>query len=419
MMIRSAASLFVAVFLAQPAAAQQPASPAPPATIGSRFKNIQVLTDLKNAPAPQLFEMMQFMSGSLSVSCNYCHVSQNGPFESDDNTIKLKARDMIRLVRTINTTAFEGKQVVTCNTCHQGSPHPPAVPSPWHKSADAIAAYKADIASRKASSTAASPATVAPTAAEILARYRAAVRADRVTSIRVTGVNAIAMGGAALPFTAEAQFPERMRLMVDQGGPVETIISGTRGWRRTAQGTTDLIPGQVSSTRHTIELVMRPVKYDESVTDRKAAGTASIDGVPCYVVESRSDVATERLYFDVSTALLKMIRIDTPTPIGTRVEERRFSDYRQVNGVMIPHLMTSHYMEDQSEFRLATVEVNPAIDAKTFERPATDPFLGEWRLNPSKSTVLDQMKVDRMEGNTYAFDLGAGLVETIVVDGTD
>src|SRR5581483_10150726 len=97
---------------------------------------------------------------------NYCHVSQNGPFESDDNTIKLKARDMIRLVRTINATAFDGKQVVTCNTCHQGSPHPPAVPAPWNKSADAIAAYKADIASRKIASTkAASPPTVAPTVA--------------------------------------------------------------------------------------------------------------------------------------------------------------------------------------------------------------------------------------------------------------
>lgn len=413
-------TLHALVLVALAAMTQQPPSPAPPETIGSRFKNLQVLTDLKDAPAPQLFEMMQFMSGSLSVSCNYCHVSQNGPFESDDNTIKLKAREMIRLVRNINATAFGGKQIVTCNTCHQGSPHPLAVPSPWNKTTDAVAAYKAAIAARKVPSATPAPTKAMPTADEILARYRAAVKADRVTSLRASGENLIAMAGANVRFTAEAQFPERIRLTVDQGGgPVDTIVNGARGWRHTAQGTTDLIPGQVSSTRHTLELVIRPVKYDESVSDRKAAGTASIDGVECYVVESHSGSATERLYFDVATALLKTIRTETATPVGTKVEERWFSDYRPVSGVLIPHLLTSHYMEDQSEFRLTTVEVNPAIDTAAFERPATDPFVGEWRLNPSKSTLLDEMHVESVAGNKYAFDLGVGIIETIAVDGTD
>jgi len=50
---------------------------------------------------------------------------------------------------------------------------------------------------------------------------------------------------------------------------------------------------------------------------------------------------------------------------------------------------------------------------------ATDPFVGEWRLNPSKSTLIDQMKVERVADNKYAFDLGAGMTETIVVDSTD
>jgi len=365
-MIRTLHGFVLAVLVAT---AQQPSHPSQPETIGSRFKNLQVLTDLKDAPAPQLFDIMQFMAGSLSVSCNYCHVAQNGPFESDDNKIKLKAREMIRLVRNINATAFDGKQVVTCNTCHQGSPHPPAVPSPWNKTADAIAAYKAVIEARKASSPPASPAPVTLTADEILARYRAAVRADSVTSLRVTGENLIAVAGADLRFTAEAQFPDRMRLMTDRGGPTQTILNGARGWRHTPQGTTDLIPGQVTSTRHTLEIVMRPVKYDESVTDRRAVGTASIDGAPCYVVESHRGPVSERLYFEVATALLKGVRVETSTPLGTKVEERRFSDYRLVRGVMIPHLLTAHYMEEQSEVRLATVEVNPAIDAAAFERP--------------------------------------------------
>jgi hypothetical protein len=49
---------------------------------------------------------------------------------------------------------------------------------------------------------------------------------------------------------------------------------------------------------------------------------------------------------------------------------------------------------------------------------ANDPFLGEWKLNPSKSTLIDVMKVERVGGNKYVFDLGGG-PEPIAVDGTD
>lgn len=50
---------------------------------------------------------------------------------------------------------------------------------------------------------------------------------------------------------------------------------------------------------------------------------------------------------------------------------------------------------------------------------ANDPFVGKWKLNPSKSTLTDTMKVTAAGENKYGFDFGAGKIETIVVDGTD
>ena len=47
-----------------------------------------------------------------------------------------------------------------------------------------------------------------------------------------------------------------------------------------------------------------------------------------------------------------------------------------------------------------------------------DPFVGQWKLNPSRSKISDVMKVSRAGTNKYAFELGAGN-EIIVVDGTD
>jgi hypothetical protein len=50
---------------------------------------------------------------------------------------------------------------------------------------------------------------------------------------------------------------------------------------------------------------------------------------------------------------------------------------------------------------------------------ATDVFVGQWKVDPSRSKLTDEMKVTKLEANKYSFELGGGEPETIVVDGTD
>lgn len=50
---------------------------------------------------------------------------------------------------------------------------------------------------------------------------------------------------------------------------------------------------------------------------------------------------------------------------------------------------------------------------------ADDPFVGQWKLNPSKSRILDVMKVGSLGGNRYTFSDNGSDPETIVADGTD
>ena len=50
---------------------------------------------------------------------------------------------------------------------------------------------------------------------------------------------------------------------------------------------------------------------------------------------------------------------------------------------------------------------------------ADNSFVGRWKLNPSRSKLSDEMKVERVSGNKYAFDFGSGHPETVVADGTD
>jgi len=50
---------------------------------------------------------------------------------------------------------------------------------------------------------------------------------------------------------------------------------------------------------------------------------------------------------------------------------------------------------------------------------ANDPFVGKWKVNPSKSKLNDEMKVEAVGANKYTFTFGPGQVDTVVADGSD
>jgi len=50
---------------------------------------------------------------------------------------------------------------------------------------------------------------------------------------------------------------------------------------------------------------------------------------------------------------------------------------------------------------------------------ANDPFAGKWKVNPSKSKLNDEMKVEVAGANRYAITFAPGLVDTINADGSD
>jgi hypothetical protein len=50
---------------------------------------------------------------------------------------------------------------------------------------------------------------------------------------------------------------------------------------------------------------------------------------------------------------------------------------------------------------------------------ANDPFVGKWKVNPGKSKLTDEMKVEAAGANKYAITFAPGAVDTIVADGSD
>jgi hypothetical protein len=50
---------------------------------------------------------------------------------------------------------------------------------------------------------------------------------------------------------------------------------------------------------------------------------------------------------------------------------------------------------------------------------ANDPFVGKWKVDPFKSKLYDEMKVEAAGANKYTLTFGPGQVDTIVADGSD
>ena len=107
-----------------PDSAQTATNSPEPKKAEQQFKNIQVL---KGVPAEEIFPTMQFITASLGVECEFCHV-QNA-FEKDDKKTKQTARKMMEMMFAINQDNFEGHREVTCYSCHRGNAHPQAIPA--------------------------------------------------------------------------------------------------------------------------------------------------------------------------------------------------------------------------------------------------------------------------------------------------
>ena len=107
-------TLVVVLLLTIPIVAQEKGGRRPP----PEPKNLKVL----KVDRAQLIPTMRTYTSGLGVQCNFCHVQ--GDFASDEKHQKDIARHMITMVQEINAKFPDGKEHVTCYTCHRGETEP-------------------------------------------------------------------------------------------------------------------------------------------------------------------------------------------------------------------------------------------------------------------------------------------------------
>ncbi len=323
------------------------------------FENVKVLKGMSGA---ELIDAMDFIATSLDVHCSFCHV--RGNFSSDDKPQKRTARSMILMVRGIDSANFGGRNTVTCYTCHRGSPHVHGAPALAASDWRSLDVHDEDDLPKDSSATLAS----------VLDRYRKALggtkNIDRIRSERVE--SKFRMGESEGTSSTVRQWPDLVRSTMTtpgpRGGTMVELYNGVNGWQS--------VPGRGVSREHGMELVM--LKRDAEIVpalemlsdaESKLIGTDTMNGVTYDIVAANLGDVSERLFFDRTTGLLDRRYVQVDTPLGPLPFSIAYADYRDVNGVKLPHTIEWETGERDWTVTVTEVTANPKVEPGTFATP--------------------------------------------------
>jgi len=322
------------------------------------FKNLKVLN---NTPADLLLPSMQFITSSLGVSCEYCHVEN--AFDRDDKKPKTTARQMMEMVNELNNK-FEGKQDITCYSCHRGSPRPLTVPVIAAATPRLLSEPVSDVPRESASQI--SPADVI--AKYIQARGGAGAIASLV-SLEERGT--FESGSHEFPIEVYETKSARSATVIHfPGADRVTVFDGVSGSiALPGSPRRAMSPGEADATRTDSDLQFA-LDLNRIFPEIKLAGTSKVGTEDTVVLSGqRPSLPAVEMYFDVSSGLLLRTVHYSPSALGLNPMQIDYSDYRETEGVKIPFHWSSATPTGRFSVQIESVRANTDIPQRVFSIP--------------------------------------------------
>jgi hypothetical protein len=329
------------------------------------YDNIRTL---KGLPYDLVIPTMYLFADSLGGECDLCHEQRR----EVETSAKQVARDMIRMVSTINAKYFEGKHVVTCITCHRGNKHPLSVPNLELSSAKNFGASKITSPRNNYS------------ADEVLNRYVRAlggkIALEKIVSRAERGFvteNRPDRPANTIPIQTLCKAPDKC---VTKGFSITHlgispasfgIHNGDNGWLRESNSRVSVMWKARLDAAHVEDIFNLPLNLRRIVIDLKGAEPEQLNGEMVSILSGRTSALPGlKLYFQDSTGFLTRLEYQTDTLIGpfpTRVD---YTDYREVDGIKIPFRRTvTQIRNHQVTYQIEAVQQNIVVDDSEFAEP--------------------------------------------------
>jgi photosynthetic reaction center cytochrome c subunit len=360
----------------QSAGAPGQASAAGPKKAEEQFKNIQVL---KGIPADQLIPGMQFITASLGVECEFCHVE--GAFEKDDKKPKQTARKMMEMMFAINKDNFEGHREVTCYSCHRGSADPVGMPpvmaeepkgetgDPSKGEAEKVEDGRGEAGEGKEPS--------GPPPDQLFDKYLQAVGGAAAIEKTMSRVmkGTITFGDRNIPVEIFSKDPDkRVSFTHTPEGDSVTAFDGHEGWLAfPGRPVRDMHGPDVDAAAMDADLQFA-VHLKGMFSETRLRGTEKIGDHEAYEVVGRREGKTPlRLYFDEQSGLLVRLVRFGETPLGRLPTQIDYADYREADGVKIPFRWALARPGGRFTIQISDVKQNVPVDDAKFVKPPAPP----------------------------------------------
>ena len=344
-----------------------------PRTADQVYKNVKVL---QGTSADSFNQGMHLISGALGVNCEYCHVERD--FVSDNVKKKDVARAMIIMTAELNQRTFQGKQVITCYTCHQGNAIPvntPTLPRPD---------YPDDPKEKK-------PVSGLPSAAEIIAKYMTALGGEQnlrqINTRIITAQQDIPTGPGGVNSTpAQIEINQKapnllLRTAKTKQGALPSGFDGKTAWTQDAKGKVNL-PVELEQLRERRAAdLYEPLNLAKEYGELKVEGVEKIGSSDGYVLTGTFAPGVPiHFYFDTKTGFLLRRATVIPTAAGESPFQVDYADYKDAgHGVKFPYTIRMEpagprtELTTHSTIRVQKIQENVAMDDARFIRPESKP----------------------------------------------
>jgi hypothetical protein len=300
---------------------------------------------------------------------------------------------MVRMMTAVNRDNFQGRQMVTCWSCHHGRDRPSTTPSLEFMYGPATQEMD-DVLTQMPGQ---------PSADVIIDKYLQAIGgAERLAGIksyaakgRSVGFGGFGGGGRVEIF---AKFPDQHATLIDFPENPERGISvrsynGTEGWLvtpLTVLGEYQLTGGELDGAKLDAELAF-PRQIKQALTNLRVSMPVTISDLPGPASQTSREVSMAAigqdrlvnvvqgtgprgilatLYFDHESGLLLRVVRYGKSPIGRVPTQVDYADYRDVGGIKMPFRMIFAWMDGRDAIQLSEVQTNVPIDVAKFGRPA-------------------------------------------------
>jgi hypothetical protein len=222
------------------------------------------------------------------------------------------------------------------------------------------------------------PLSAAPSGEELIKKHLKAIGGEeahrKLKTRQMKGVIQIPAMGLAADMVLTLKAPDKQRVDIDIPGmgKVSEGYDGKIAWASNA-----MLGGVIEKSGAALKEAKKQADFyrDIDLMTRYESwtlkGKETVDGKSTHMIEGKSkEGTTDVLYLDEQTHLIVQLKVETETDEGRVVVTSRLGDYKEVDGIQVPHSISVEAEAGGFNMKVTEVKHGLELDDKLFAKPA-------------------------------------------------